>query len=157
MTSEIKQRKHHPEGEEQTESGLDGVSSIMSVSGELTSASLPQPGFERNQKAPLSVPKNLRSTVDFPGVKIVNTAQVEKDQMIAAANTAADTAKEDALKAAAKKREEALTAALSEAEKERKATIEKAKKEALAFKSKKAASVPKVASAVFAKVFSDLF
>jgi vacuolar-type H+-ATPase subunit H len=157
MTPEIKQRKHHHEEKEQIESSLDGVSSFTSVSGEAASADLPQQGLEHNQGAPLPVPKNLRSTVDFPGVKTVNAAQAEKEKLITAANLAADTAKEDALKAAAKKREEMLAAAMSEAEKERKAIVEKAKKEALAFKSKKMSSVPRVAGAVFSKVFSDLF
>ena len=148
---------HYPEEEEQLESTLGDMSALPSFSGAAISADLPEPGLEPKQRAPLPVPKNLRSTTDLPGVKTVTAAQVEKDQLISAANLAADKVREDARKNAARKREETLSAAIAEREREKKAMVEKVKKEALAFKSRKVSSVPKVANAVFSKVFGDLF
>lgn len=156
MTPGLKQRKHYPEEDEQLETTFDGISPLPTVSGAAT-AGLPEPAIAHEEEASQSISKEMRSAIDLPGVRIVQTANVERDQVISAANLAADRTREDARKAAAKRREETLAAAVEAAQKERKAIIEKAKKEGLAFKSRKAASVPKVAGAVFSKVFGDMF
>jgi vacuolar-type H+-ATPase subunit H len=148
---------YYEEEDERSDSSLNGLSSLPSFSGAATPADLPAHGPERGEKAPIPAQRTVRGTASLPRPEKVDEAKVEKDRLIAEANLAADSAKEDARKRAAKKREEMLAAALAEVEKEKKAMIEKAKKEALSFKSKKASSVPKVASAVFSKVFSDLF
>jgi vacuolar-type H+-ATPase subunit H len=155
MTPGLKQRKHYPEEDEQIASAFDGISSLPSVSG--ASVGLPESFVAHEEESNQAISKEMRTAIDLPGVKIVHAANIERDQIISAANLAADRMREEAHVNAAKKREETLATAMAVAQKERKAIIEKAKKDGLAFKSKKTASVPKVAGAVFSKVFSDMF
>ena len=156
MATRIIQRKHPHEEEDELESTFDGVPSIASSSGAAVPA-LPEPVAMQAEEAEQAVSKEMRTAIDLPGVKIVQAAHIERDQIISAAKTAADRTREEARKNAAQKREETLAAAVEAAQKERKAIIEKAKKDGLAFKSRKTASVPKVAAAVFSKVFGDMF
>lgn len=156
MATRITQRKHPREEEDDLEPTFDSVPSISFSSGAAV-PTLPELVAGQVPEAEQPVSKEMRTAIDLPGVKIVQAAHIEHDQIISAANTAADRTREEARKNAAQKREETLAAAVAAAQKERAVIIEKAKKDGLAFKSKKAASVPKVATAVFSKVFKDLF
>ena len=155
MTSGIKKRKQYPEEEDQIEPTFDAVSPLPSASG-AANVGLPEPAAGHDEVEP-ALSKEMRSAIDLPGVMIVNAAKIEHDQIVSTAKIAADHVREDARKNAAKKREETLAGEVAAAAKRRAEIIEKAKKEAIAFKSKKVASVPKVADAVFSKVFGDMF
>ena len=156
MAPRIIQRKRHPEDEDQIEPAFDGVPALGSSSG-ATIVGLPEPAISHEEEPSQATPKEMRTTIDLPGVKIVQAARIERDQIISAANLATDRMREDARNNAAIMREETLANARAAAEKERKAIIEKAKQEALAFTSRKTPSVPKAAGVVFSKVFGDMF
>ena len=157
MTPGLKPRKLHPEDEEQLEPTFDGVPSLGSSTGAAV-VGLPEPlAIHEEEESSQPGSKEMRSAIDLPGVKMVNAAKIEHDQIISAANIAADRTREDSRKDAAIRREKTIADAIAAAEIERKAIIEKAKKEAIAFKARKTSSVPKVASAVFSKVFGDMF
>ncbi|MFA6329636.1 MAG: hypothetical protein WCX64_03050 [Candidatus Micrarchaeia archaeon] len=155
MATRITQRKHPHEEDDELEPSFDQVSGIPPASN--MAMGLPEPEVVREEEPVQEGPKEMRTAIDLPGVKIVQAAHIEHDQIISAAKAAADRTREEARKNAAQAREETLAAAVEAAQKERVAIIEKAKKGGLAFKAKKSASVPKVASAVFSKVFKDMF
>jgi vacuolar-type H+-ATPase subunit H len=156
MAPRIIQRKRHLEDEDQLEPTFDGVPSLGSSS-DVAAAGLPEPSPTHEEEPGQEISKEMRTAIDLPGVKIVQAARIERDQIISAANLAADRTREDGRKNAAMRREETIANARAAAEKGRLAINEKAKKEALAFKSRKKQSVPKVAAAVFSKVFDDMF